>query len=274
MTKKTDLVTTPPKPPAPPKRTNWKTFDRFVKDADELCEYFDEYRNDMRLDPDSYDSRDVEDHEGRISELRAKFREGLEQFDSPEKYDDEGDLKRSYVAIRLAAMVGAFSNAAPGAPEVFMTTMVDHVAAFEGLSASILESACRQLVATMKFSPSTSEVMKELTEQWILWNKRKLAAKRIEETRLFTLKALQNHEEKKKKSEQEAARRQAIYAVRDCMAEETRLANEIENLKIRHANELEKLTQRHAEAAARAAEASAKLTEMGLADAVKEGKMK
>jgi hypothetical protein len=103
MTKKFNLVTTPSNLPAPPKRTNWKAFDRFVKDADELVEYYNEFRNDMRGDPDSYDSRDVEDMEGCISELVAKYREGIEQFDSPEKYDDEGDLKRSYVATRIAA---------------------------------------------------------------------------------------------------------------------------------------------------------------------------
>jgi hypothetical protein len=100
----------------------------------------------------------------------------LEQLDPPGIYEDddreEGDLRRSVVSVRLASMIGAFPNANPGDPDVYVGLLLEHVCAEGGIRLLALDTACRKIVATQKFVPTVSEMIAVLGEQQELWNDR------------------------------------------------------------------------------------------------------
>ena len=147
--------------PAPRKPVRWRDFNKFVEDLDELHEYFREL-NALRFERSEDDYRmsgDVADDVDWVQELVAKCKAGCDQFDRADNYDDDGTLSEIHVAKRLGMMIGAFPNANPGTPKDYARMLIEHVAAYDGLSDVALESACREIVETKKFAPAISEVM-------------------------------------------------------------------------------------------------------------------
>ncbi|MCD9110096.1 hypothetical protein [Bradyrhizobium japonicum] len=103
----------------------------------------------------------------------ARWHELRDLVDPPENYEDgdqeEGDLHRNVVSVRLAALIGGFPNGAPGDPEVYTRQLLEHVCAVEGLNLLALDTACREIVATKKFVPTVSEVMEVLDKHLEKW---------------------------------------------------------------------------------------------------------
>lgn len=115
-------------------------------------------------------------------------------LDPPENYEDddrEGDLRREVVSVRLASLIGAFPNGAPGDPEVYVRLLLEHVSAVEGLNLLALDTACRKIVATQKFLPTVSEVFEVLGEQQERWNDRLWSISNIEETSTFAMQEIE-----------------------------------------------------------------------------------
>jgi hypothetical protein len=106
-------------------------------------------------------------------------------LDPPENYEDddrEGDLRRNVVIVRLASMIGAFPNAKPGDPDVYVGLLLEHVCAEEGINLLTLDAACRKIVATQKFAPTVSEMIAVLSEQQEQWSDRLWSISAIEDT--------------------------------------------------------------------------------------------
>ena len=78
---------------------------------------------------------------------------------------------RKHIARRLSLMIGAFPNASPHSPEIYVRQMLSHVAG-EHPSAMVLESACREIEASHKFLPAAAEMLTVLREQKEIWDKR------------------------------------------------------------------------------------------------------
>jgi hypothetical protein len=105
----------------------------------------------------------------------ARCDELSELLDPPENYEDgdrEGELRRNVVIVRLASMIGAFPNAKPSDPDVYVGLLLEHVCAEEGINLLALDTACRKIVATQKFVPTVSEMIAVLGEQQEQWNDR------------------------------------------------------------------------------------------------------
>lgn len=86
-------------------------------------------------------------------------------------YCDEDGKEHKRLAKRISMMVGAFPNAAPPAPEVYLKMLTEHVAATHP-DALVLESTCREIERTLKFVPSIAEVLAVLEKQRKLWGRR------------------------------------------------------------------------------------------------------
>ena len=103
----------------------------------------------------------------------ARCHELRDLVDASENYEDdereEGTLRRNIVSVRLASLIGAFPNGAPGDPEVYTRLLLEHVCAVEGLNLLALDATCREIVATKKFVPTVSEVIEVLGEQLEKW---------------------------------------------------------------------------------------------------------
>jgi hypothetical protein len=109
-------------------------------------------------------------------EALERCNDALELLDASENYEDgdpECDLRRNVVSARLAILIGAFPNSGSvGDPEIYTRVMVEHVFTVEGLTLIALDSACHEIVATHKFLPTTSELLKVLNGQATKWDRR------------------------------------------------------------------------------------------------------
>jgi hypothetical protein len=247
--------------PAPRKPVKWRDFNRFVADVDTLHEYFREL-NSLRFNPnsDGFDrtSGDVEDDADFCRALVEKCKAGFEKFDRADNYDDDGTLSETHVAKRLGMMIGAFPNVNPGTPQDYARMLVEHVAAFEGLTDVALESACREIVETKKFAPAISEAMEAITDHVLKWKERRREVSHVENVRRLTIETLQACEKEKKKQEHEDEVRRATYTAKQAMDMTQRLAKEIETAKAA----LAALVQRHADSEKRETELMRKLREL------------
>ena len=90
-------------------------------------------------------------------------------LDPAENYEDNdrdyGDLKRGVIKVRLATLIGGFPNGSPSDPDVFVRVMLEHICSVEGFCLPALDAACYEIVATQKFLPTISELLKTLNDQ-------------------------------------------------------------------------------------------------------------
>ena len=96
-------------------------------------------------------------------------------LDPAENYDDDGELRRSIIKVRLASLIGAYPDGAPSDPEIYVRMMLEHVCAIEDLCLPALDAACREIVATQKFLPSPSEVLATVSDQQVKCHQRMFA---------------------------------------------------------------------------------------------------
>jgi hypothetical protein len=196
-------ATSPPLPAKPPP-VRYKDFDEFADEAEELAEF----RRDISFamaNPRSeqYGSGDLEDNIDWVKEKVARCEQAIGHWNDRNS-DDDGVLKRSYVATRLSVLIGSFPNAVPHSGEAYMKMLTEEVAAFDGLDAIVLESACREIARTQKFAPAISEMLEVLNKQSEQWERRYRAIWYTKETlaRAIVAREKWEAEEKRRKVEQ------------------------------------------------------------------------
>jgi hypothetical protein len=202
-----------------------REFNQFARDAETLRDYANELlRNkpgDWRL------AVDLEEEQDSIAALAAEVQAGFATHDPPDLYQAEGQtrqLRLSYIAKRVGVMLAAFPNASPGSADGYAQSLIEHVAAHDGVNALALESTCRQVVETMKFPPSVAETLTLLDEQIQKWRGRGWMAKSVNNILANAIRLRREREAKEAIAE---ARRSATSAAR----RKQTLAQEIEETK-------------------------------------------
>ncbi|MGY3347731.1 hypothetical protein ACVW16_001046 [Bradyrhizobium sp. USDA 4474] len=113
--------------------------------------------------------RDATLNEADVTTL-AQCEAALARFDPDSNYDGD-DLRLSVVGERVAVLLGAFPNAAPGDPEVYIRTVVENVRSVE-MTLPALDAAIWQIVGSLKFTPAPSEVLEIVSRQQDDWDRR------------------------------------------------------------------------------------------------------
>jgi hypothetical protein len=189
------------KPPAKRQAAarKWQAVEKLVELADDLVEF----SRDLDRGQVTVQGLDVK----WVAHYAARCKAAVEQLDLREHYDDEDDdeseIKLEYVQNRLGCLIGSFPNAAPPSPTVFAETMAQHVAAIPNLSVLALETACREIATTMKFTPAIAEVVEVVTKHVEVWMPRYWAINGTEEARKRLLERAKRQEAEKQR---EAAR--------------------------------------------------------------------
>lgn len=229
-----------------------RPFNAFVARCDDLAYWYDDLAS--ALSGSNLDQQSLGDHEeardnGFYKQKVAACREGFAVFDPQDRYDD-GGLDRDHIATRLGVMISTIPSANAHAPEGFAPMLVAHVQAFEGLDALVLESACRELEQTIKFTITVPEMLAALTKHAKLSEERRWAIDEIEERINFVIERLIIYEAKKR--EDGIARQRSIVGYA-----EQRLIN----IRKQKADLCAKLEQQIADARKCEAELSAKVRE-------------
>jgi hypothetical protein len=220
----------------------WKTFIRFVRDADEVLDHYEAICGHQHNEtPD-----ELAETPDWLQQLLTRCRAGLETFDRDELYEgDEPDraLRPETISTRLGVMFDAVGTTNPANPSTFLAMAVDHVAALDGLTALALESACREIVETHKFC-GISELIKVTKAHIELWDRRLDAITFVEKERLRVRESLIAQRERQKKAEHDEKVRQTTFDAKNAMAKTQELAKKVDEAKER----LAKLTGPEAEA--------------------------
>jgi len=191
-----------------------RPFNAFVAKCDEVYESYNKLADALRNpDPDEHVAWHIEDdRDVYYKQDIAECREGLALFDRQARYHEDGDLDEDFVADRLGAMISAIPNANPHAPEGYSRMLVANVQAFEGLDALVLESACREIEQTAKFTPAIPELLAALKKHATLWTQRRIAINGLEGRCNHVIAALLKAETKAR--EREIARQRDIVTRR------------------------------------------------------------
>ena len=256
---------------AKPKRVAWRVFNRFVADAEELREYVGQLY-ELRWHPAEDDARTaagIEDEAEFCQALVARCKAGLARFDHPDNYEADEDsdgehvvLSDAHIAKRIGILVASFANANPGNAEGYVTMLIEHVHAVEGLTEVALESACREIVETQKFPPAIAEVLSVIKRQMDQWRERRYAIREAESLRLAVVKTLIERERKKQEQEYERVIKDASHKLDNAIYQTQRLAKDIAAAEAGLAaaeTALATLRQRHADAEHRESEARRRL---------------
>jgi DNA repair ATPase RecN len=179
---------------------------QFAEDADRIVERFDELKvlpgivrteakalQDIKqfdeLFAEAKQTATLSEHE--VSEL-AWCETALQRFDPDSNYEDnmrETDLKRAVVADRIAVLLGAFPNANPGDPQVYVRNVIENVSSL-ALTLPALDAAIWEIVGTKKFVPAVSEVMEVVNSQCAKWDERFFAIWNLADKSRRTVAAL------------------------------------------------------------------------------------
>jgi hypothetical protein len=117
------MVLRSPKLPAEKAAPPWRTFNDFVRDAEELLQYIRDLSALRRFksEDDYRSSVEIEEEATSCLQLVARCKAGFELFDRADTYDD-GVLKHGHVAKRLGVLIGSFPNANPHAPDAYASS--------------------------------------------------------------------------------------------------------------------------------------------------------
>jgi hypothetical protein len=78
-------------------------------------------------------------------------------------------LRPDVILRRVGILLGSFPTLGPHSPETFVSSLADNVAAVSDLGALSLESACREIVTTLKTMPPVPEVIEILERHIWRW---------------------------------------------------------------------------------------------------------
>ena len=168
--------------------SRWRAIDQLAADADHLLArdselyrlrpLLSDHANALKrgepLTKPLPDEREIKLSAYEVA-LVQRCSEAIELLDPQDNYEDanrECDLRRDVISVRLAMLVGGFPTGAPGDPEVFVSVMLEHVCALEGLTFLALDAACRQITTSQKFLPAISEITKAVEEHQEIWDRR------------------------------------------------------------------------------------------------------
>jgi hypothetical protein len=190
-----------------------RPFNAFIAKCDDVMESYNELADALRNpDPGEHVAGHIEnDRDDYYKQNIAECREGLALFDRQDRYDGD-DLAEDFVADRLGAMISAIPNANPHAPEGYSRMLVANILAFEGLDALVLESSCREIEQTAKFTPAIPELLAALKKHAALWTQRRMAINGLEGRCIHVIAALLEAETKAR--EREISRQRDIVARR------------------------------------------------------------
>lgn len=183
---KVPTVLKPAKLPATRKLSvpDLRPFNAFVRKCDEALESYNELGKLLRnLAPvdELRHSWEIEAERDDYKQQVGECRDGLAIFDPEHRYNDVHDLDVDFIADRLGIMVATIPNVNPHAPEGFPPLLVANVQAFDGLDALVLESACREIEQTIKFTPTVPELLVALKKHAALWTQRRRAINGLED---------------------------------------------------------------------------------------------
>jgi hypothetical protein len=170
-------------PIRPPQLARLKALNDLADAADFLARRYEELENLTDILREDGARLDKLAAAKQTATLDKTDQEALEQcthalalLDADENYQDddpECPLRRNIVSGRLAILIGAFPNSGSvGDPETYALMMVDHAFTVAGLTLVALDAACHEIIATLKFLPTTSELLKILKEQASRWERR------------------------------------------------------------------------------------------------------
>jgi hypothetical protein len=115
---------------------------------------------------------ELKGHETHYGQLAKDLQRDLdEKFNPDDAFDEDYRLTEESVRMHIAMLVGSFANANPGNPEAYIGMMVEEVMA-ESPSLVVLASACSRIRRTVKFPPTTAEVIEAIKEETELWDPR------------------------------------------------------------------------------------------------------
>jgi hypothetical protein len=183
---------------------------------DVACQKIEAMKNDERIDDlneliaTAKKAATLSKHdEATLAQCEA----ALERLDPASNYEDngQGSLKRGVIGERIAVLVGAFPNAAPSDPAVFVRMLIESICSVD-LSLPALDAAIWQIVGTKKFIPAVSEVLEVVTKQQGDWSTRVCAIQCIAETSSWALAEI---EELQVEAEKAAKARAVQEAQRD-----------------------------------------------------------
>jgi hypothetical protein len=214
----------------------WRAFKRFMRDVEELREYFDDLCEERvgRGDPPRVPG-DLEQDAEWCQELAAKCKAGFERFDRADNYEQDGDdvqhvLKVAPIAARLGVMMGGFMNPTTQSPELFGRAMVEQVADIHGLSMVALETACREIVKTEKW-PDIPKIVDVVSKHVDEWRDRRRAVYGAERMRLELIPIVIEREQKKQQEARAREIKKAQFDLQNAIATTKRCAKEIEETK-------------------------------------------
>jgi hypothetical protein len=164
-----------------------RSLKRFAADADRIVRRYNELDNlGTEVFAERVDDLITAKAAATLNEhdeaLLAQCEAARQRFEPDSNYDDDDGLKRGVIGERIAVLVGAFPNAAPGDPAVFVRMLIENVSSVDHLTMSALDAAIWEIVGTMKFIPAISEVMQIVNKQQAVWFDRFLAIQDIAET--------------------------------------------------------------------------------------------
>jgi hypothetical protein len=212
---KVPTVLKPAKVPATRKLSvpDLRPFNAFVRKCDEALESYNELGKLMRNLAPAYELREsfeIESERDDYKQQVAECREGLARFDPEHRYNEDHDLDVDYIADRLGVMIATIPNVNPHAPEGFAPLLVANVQAFEELDALVLESACREIEQTMKFTPAVAELLAALRKHQALWMQRRRAINWLEDRCDLTIASLRKGEAKARENKIAEQRRELM----------------------------------------------------------------
>ena len=100
----------------------------------------------------------------QLVEALGKIKAGHDWYSRDELFDGE----RKFVSDQVALLLGSFPNAVPHSPEVYTRMLIEEICNAKPHPCE-LESACRRIRRTMKFPPSSAEVLEVLEEEGSQW---------------------------------------------------------------------------------------------------------
>jgi hypothetical protein len=169
--------------PAKPPEREYSDFDSWLADGELLAaNYARLWEEQARLAGLCTDLKDgnyirIDEHtlwvnwpglKGIVSKRIERFDTGCKHYNRAALYSRRADgserILRRVVSEQIALLIGAYPNAVPHNPKIYVRLLVEEIVA-AAPSAVALESACRIIRRTKKFPPTIEEMLSLLSSE-------------------------------------------------------------------------------------------------------------
>jgi hypothetical protein len=165
-------------------------YDQINDLLDNLGEKIEAMTNRDQIDKLIADAKTTATLNERDQTLLAWCEAVVQRIDPDDAYEIDDNkkyiLKPSVVAPRVAVLVGGFPSGSPPDPAVYLKVLMEHVCSVEALSLTELDAAIWEATGSLKFVPSTSELMVIVKRQIQQWGGRLVAIHNIAEASCWT----------------------------------------------------------------------------------------